>query len=805
MLETAAFAIRSLVPPRCRPAVMAACLLAAAPLLAQTPSPRAKLEAAHYADSVQRDAAAAEGGYRAAIEAARAAGDAKTAEEAQVALDALLARSGKAPARPEAAQELPAGIVQLLSGGSDEFAVRCRSLALYGDQIVPLLAQCVATPAGASIMVVHREGSYTHVNDPLLAVSTLALVRTPAADKALVGALGSNDPVFRHKVVAAVDKTRLDVLLAASNDAVDAIRALAASKALQSDDPGVAQLARASALRGEREGVEWLARNDWRAAWALAEQGVPGLDPLNVFRSMNAARIMYAEGFPAFEAAVRLHMAAKIPVVREESERLLSQMPRHLMPQDGGTRGSMYGPELDQRMHALARATRLPVFLDALSLTDPVDRILTASAYVRDGALDQKGLSSVEMKLLPGDLRDRPRESKSLVELATLVAARKDDPAELSMLARIGTLMASRDRVDEDEATSLERLDEAIALSHVLRTPAQRAAMTKIAVRAVNGRRDKLRRALLPTGSMPKTAISLGEWLLETGNHEEFAVEAMNVYAAGGSSDANELLPKLCDLLQAGRKQVALVGRQVVERAHAEDAAATRAILAERLARAVAAAASGADAAHVLVANLSILAQHLPDDEGVGIIRAVAANASPACVARLVILPRDVTDGRSAPTPGQLGMLVELLPRAMAIDEGGGVVAALAIFQRTLHEPALPVIGAALRSSSLDVRTAAQEAMKVFREQREALEEFEMWMQAARQEASTTTQLVELLRSDDRAVVLGAVRSLAAIKARAALPELVKLIGRGDKELTAAVEAAIAAMAAGAPDLRPRD
>jgi HEAT repeat protein len=89
--------------------------------------------------------------------------------------------------------------------------------------------------------------------------------------------------------------------------------------------------------------------------------------------------------------------------------------------------------------------------------------------------------------------------------------------------------------------------------------------------------------------------------------------------------------------------------------------------------------------------------------------------------------------------------------------------------------------------------------MNAFRKQREALEEFDLWMQAARHEASTTSQLVALLASQDRAVVLGAVKALTAIKARSALPALVALLARNDKELTSAVEAAISAMAAPVP------
>ncbi len=774
-------------------APLGACLLAAAPAHAQATSPRAQLEAAHYAESVQRDYATAEAGYRATIEAARRAGDAKTIEEAQLALDALLARVGKASVKEQAAGQLPSGVVQLLSGDGDG-AARGRDLALYGDLIVPFLAQCSRAPAGVAIPVVHRDGVHNHINDPLEAVSTLAMIKTPAADKALIEALGSNDPMVRKAVIRVVDSERIDVLLVAVKDPVEVLSSDATARALSGNDPRLADLARARALQGCEDGTNWLARNDWRAAWALAEQGAGRVDPVAVFRSISVARVVQSEGFPAFEAAVQLHLASTSPTVRRESARLLVQMLSYVTQKEAGSNSWVHGPELDARMHALARTSRLPLFVEALSGTNAVDRIVTASAYVRGGALDQEGLTNIQTRLLPPDMRAHPRESKSLVELATLVAARKDDPAELAMLERIGTLMQSRGRVGLDEAASLERVNEAIELALVLRTPAQRAALTSVALRAVEDRMELARGNLPPAGSVPKNALLLGEWLLQAGRHDEFAIAALNIYAACDTSAVKELLPRLCDLLQVGRARAERTGRLIVERAHAEDAAGTRALLGKRLEFAVDAATKGGDGALVLVANLSVLAQHLPNDEGVGIIRAAAAKASPECMARLVILPSDVAAGRREPTAGQLSMLVELLPRALAIDEGGGVSTALAIFQRTLHEPALPVIGAALRSSSLDVRTAAQAAMREFREQREALEEFDLWMQAARLESSTTTRLVEQLQSKDRSVVLGAVRALAAIKARTALPDLVKLLASDDAELTSAVESAIAAM-----------
>ena len=140
-----------------------------------------------------------------------------------------------------------------------------------------------------------------------------------------------------------------------------------------------------------------------------------------------------------------------------------------------------------------------------------------------------------------------------------------------------------------------------------------------------------------------------------------------------------------------------------------------------------------------------------------------------------------------------LELVLELTPR-VAPHLTDTRLQILSLFADTLYQPAMPLLGEALRDSNAQIRSRAQEALQQFRQQREAMEEFGTWMQAARQQASTTAQLIELLQSQDRAVVLGAVRALGTIKARNALPELVKLLARNDAELTSAVEAAIAAM-----------
>lgn len=117
---------------------------------------------------------------------------------------------------------------------------------------------------------------------------------------------------------------------------------------------------------------------------------------------------------------------------------------------------------------------------------------------------------------------------------------------------------------------------------------------------------------------------------------------------------------------------------------------------------------------------------------------------------------------------------------------------AIKAFQNALYEPAMDLIGAALKDSSLGVRTAAREALFAFREHREALEEFQRWKTGDAEARASITELVKLLESPNRDVVIGAVRALGAIKAKAALPPLVKLLERNDGDVKAAVTEAIA-------------
>jgi HEAT repeat protein len=115
----------------------------------------------------------------------------------------------------------------------------------------------------------------------------------------------------------------------------------------------------------------------------------------------------------------------------------------------------------------------------------------------------------------------------------------------------------------------------------------------------------------------------------------------------------------------------------------------------------------------------------------------------------------------------------------------------VARFGKELYEPAMPVLGMALKDSDNGVRSAAQATFKLFREHREALEEYDAWMKADKDAKQTIDELVKLLASKNPEVVASAVKTLGAMKARSAYPEIIRLLDRNDAAISAAVKDAI--------------
>jgi HEAT repeat protein len=112
-------------------------------------------------------------------------------------------------------------------------------------------------------------------------------------------------------------------------------------------------------------------------------------------------------------------------------------------------------------------------------------------------------------------------------------------------------------------------------------------------------------------------------------------------------------------------------------------------------------------------------------------------------------------------------------------------------FAKSLYQPALPILREALTDSNQRVREAAQSAFKTFKENRAALEELDEWVRADAQKSDAVGELVGMLDSPKPEVVVGAVRALGALKAKTALPKLVKLLERDSADLRVAINEAI--------------
>jgi hypothetical protein len=763
-------------------------------------SSRSLLEQAHYAETHQRDFAAAEAGYRQAVEVARAANDAKGAEAAQAALDALLVRQGKQAAQQDF-DEIPAGAMQALSLPPDEAT---RDLVLYGDAVVPLMTR-LALAATDERVVIRADGrEYTRGYSQVFAVGVLAKIATQASDEALLRVLGSKDPVLRREVVNRCSSSRTGVLLAAAKDPVEAVRTGAVRKLFGGEDPRTAELARPLAAAGMSEAVKWLCEHDWRSAWDLAEKGIPNYDLQRVVQDLRNGA-MRSEGIRALQEAVDRRAASTNPAFRKAVEPLLFQLAVSL--QTDAATGNRYTPEALAALHAMARKSGLPLFIQVLSSSeaDPAQRLMTAAAYVQGLPQNDEAVLAAVEQLLPERSTTRPVPSQAFLGLVAALAARTDSKHDLEALEKVASWWGARVGFAEGDAARQTLVAEAIGVGRLLRTTAQRNAAMRVATDLPKAFDRELDRetGLWAAGSFPAEAVVLVDWLMDT---RASAYEGSIALAIQAACDPARALPLLCDLvanegtIKPGGGQAA----EIVRRALAVDPAAAKALMSERLERHAAEAASGSPAALARLTRQVHLTATLPPAEAAALLRKAAEKASPACKLRLASPSQAMLASGATVSPELLAAMVELLSSADLDADPDTLVEAVNVFCATLHEPALPLIGKALRSSSQAVRESAQGAMNAFRKQREALEEFDLWMQAARQEASTTSQLVALLASQDRAVVLGAVKALAAVKARNALPALVALLARDDKELTSAVDAAIDAMSAPGADATKR-
>lgn len=738
-----------------------------------TVTPRQLLERAAYAENNQHDLAAAEAGYREASAAASKAGDAAVAKEADAALERVLGRRGQG-APPK--ETLPKPALELLHEAlQHEFGQRwnrAADLALYGDILVPILERMTQQPRSAEIRIDGGQDSIE--NAPLFAVATLAAMDSAKAQAALAKVLESKDPIFRREAVSLIPSRHVELLLRAMDDAVPAVRDWAVGKFKDSKDPRALEPMLRAARAGNYGALRWLASAAPSKAFefvfngSLSNQDRDGLEMEleNAWRNNGSLDdlpflLERADGVSP-EASTAKRCAEALIWGRNETNSSLQLSRENLV-----------------RLHEAVRKFPRKFAAQFLFGTDTDLCVGTALAIARSGKerLDPDTDLLLANLLSPRNNKIAITTSELLLELYAAIGPRTDfsNPSSGHAARAI-----SRQIVKASEAAGEEQVFPNFAK---LLGASER---NLLADDARNWCSVVLQRHKGSSQPLPESYRVVAEWLMGL---SDSAMVNSGLYLSHSTNDPAAVeraltLVESADLLQGS----STAGRVFFAAAelHGKD---TEAMLWKRLEP-----ARQGGVALQRARRLAYLVQHLPSRQVSAdfVRRGLREKLPPELCGDLL---ESLLENENASEP-VLALAVEVVPQLSRWNPNLTVYAIRA-FREALYEPAIPLLGEALRDRNATVRSEAQDTFAAFRVQREALEEFQAWMNISNEQRSTTTELLKLLSSPQRDVVFGAVKALGVLRAPTALPELVKLLGNGDAELKAAVLAAIDACGGG--------
>jgi len=736
-------------------------------LAAQAPSqtsPRALLERGALAEEHQRDFTGAQKLYEQAEAAAKAAGDTKTAAEASAAKERVLARQGKGPA----SQAQDAAVQAQLRGRAVSMLFKAQTdmptpanidravqqLADLGPSIVDLLALSLTDSASTDV-----NEKPPHV--PVVAAKALARLRLAEADRALIAAYDSPDPTIRKCVIEAAEDVRFtELTVRAASDPVWSIADMAVSRLKFHSDLRATPVIVAEVRAGDFEASSWLFR--YAPQELLGLMFDPGLSPKRretAFKAVNgAAQLSFVSGLlerarkaPSADASLRALVADALaraqlqidqatPVERDEFARELASVEDPDFDSWAVAQLAAFKPSAAMSPLLAALTRRRGAAKDA-----DLERLLTAGGLMRKatpGRVDFAAWTKVALACDAGWQEvSYYGQSRTIQEHIWFRIATSEPTVPLALWGQTWSSIPESHRRAYVSAFLVRlRLNKE-------RGPKERAGADVHALLAHLLAADD---ATLARFGMEQLELEADPNLIADAcrTHERRLANASSYLAAAFRAAPQETLTRL---------EAELRPRVEVERD-----------------------ASTSDSAIELLTALDV-----------SVARAtwerlwLAAKSQSARAALLdVMLYPSWTNLETA------ARVVELYP-AIERDAPARRTNAIRCFADWLVEAALPILERELRNPDSTVRAAAMEAAEAFRKHREAVAEFDAWRKAVTVEQSTVTELSKLLESPNRDVVLGAVKALAILRARPALPTLVKLLERDDKELRAAVQSAL--------------
>jgi HEAT repeat protein len=654
------------------------------------------------------------------------------ARDGEAALARVQARLGRAPAGddvpPAVAARIESLVAALSSTDPETLKGATRDLADFGAAAVPALRHALVTApreAGGG----GRSTRY--------AAQALAAMDHASAAAILEAALHSPDPIVRSAVTDSLTVERHRALLEkAAADPVARIRERALRTLAVVDDPALLPLMREGARRGLDECAGWLAG---RAASVLAEV-VADRGATKEARARALARFGDAggEGAPNDRRKVEVALGALEGETDEAlcvaALKVIRRTDAGALLRDGG------GAALIARAEAAALAR--------------YDTVVSVMREAREVLVALGGLATVEATCERDDRVVHYRGLRVAVPFEpALDRTGADDLPRLAALILRATPQNGR-RVCEPigviAGAGGAPLAKTLAL-HATLEGAPRHRLAAAILSAFPGRRAEERRPLAglireglasDAGEVRKSAAQAARRLADP------ALLPDVVRALGGPDEGS--LDEIVDAFRCLAEEDP--GR------------------AEKLVEEVFLAAAG-DPKRLHGAHMRAL-ERLPGGRGVDLAERLAPRFSDPAVRPW--LDRYVTNHfflhRGAP---------EAVSAWARIEDRHWRASAIVKFAEALHEPALPILREALSDPDPTVRNQAQLALKAFQAHREALAEAERWLSGDKEQRETVAELVKLLEEATTAdQAAGAAEALGALRARAALPALVRALGR---------------------------
>jgi len=732
-----------------------------------TQTPRALLERGALAEEQQRDFAGAQKLYEQAEAAAKAAGDTKTAAEASAAKERVLARQGATTpgvAKPdEALQErLRQRALNMLYGRphvTDSVTARGSASQLIdlGPEIADVLEEVLH-----DTQAVRGE----HV-PPFAAAAALAGMETADTDRRLIRAYDSPDPIVRKAVVGVAKAPRfLELNLRAANDPVGSIRTDATSMLLNSSDARAAEFISKLARDGSAPAMEWLARHAPQRCVALAEDAAIHVE----WRTHALKSLEVSDSAQLTPLQARLARLVRLNAGASNSLAAAARKAANGAPELEAAQREALLPELERELLAIES-------LDFDSWA--IGRLQVNSSSRMEDAFR----AAFERRRSSGNTTDLD----DLVYFAGRLIGERVDTAQFERWAALALAAPSNWPSITAHASSRTARFEEFVLDHLAfaSSAAQVSAWTGLWTRVPETHRVAYTRAFLQL--LRKLLDSGAEFTLpsEAAPLLHFALEQS--IQIGGRNPLGEVMARferydlIGTLSAAPRKTLdSGIAHYVLELGKRNPQAMNQA-LRGGLASLAAQPSLSDDNEHALAWLFAVA----PQASAVALWREIWKDAAPGARSALleVLVQNEFPAERDT-------LLVELYPQieALALHMRNP---ALNRFGWGLVEAALPILEREIRSPDGAVRAAAMEVANKFRLHREAVAEFEAWRKAVTVEETTIAELSKLLDNRNRDVVIGAVKALAILRARPALPALVKLLEREDKELQAAVKAAI--------------